>query len=68
MYSGTKQDDNDILSLFSRFRPLRWFKRNLKDIIWLALIILVISLIVNPSGTSKTVSDWFYTIIDNFKR
>lgn len=50
-----------------RFSPIKWFKRNLKNILGIISILILINVIFNPGGISSFISNWISEFTSNWK-
>lgn len=50
-----------------RFSPMKWFRRNLKNIMRIILVIILLNVIFNPGGVSSFISNWLSEFTSNWK-
>lgn len=48
------------------FKPLKWLRRNWKNILTLGVIFLLVNLLFNPGGVSKFISGWLSDFLNNW--
>lgn len=50
-----------------RFNPIKWFKRNYKNILVIIIIFISLNIIFNPGGISSFLSNWIFEFESNWK-